>query len=102
MFYSSLPLSSKLFKFTALSVALSLAGCGGGDGGGDTLPPANSGGVTQSNTGGDGSTGGSGEQTPVTELNITDITLTDTNGNITRIITSSGASAKVTVTADQS
>ena len=101
MFYSSLPLSSKLFKFTALSVALSLAGCGGGDGGGDTLPPANSGGVTQSNTGGDGSTGGGGEQTPVTELNITDITLTDTNGNITRIITSSGASAKVTVTYEQ-
>ncbi|MGI9339815.1 MAG: hypothetical protein ACR2PP_04190, partial [Psychrobacter sp.] len=39
MFYSSLPLSSKLFKFTALSLALFLAGCGGGDGGGDTLAP---------------------------------------------------------------
>ena len=39
MFYSSLLFSSKLFKFTALSVALSLAGCGGGgdDGGTDIL-----------------------------------------------------------------
>ena len=46
MFYSSLPLTSKLFQLTTLSFALALAGCGGG-GGGDTLPPANSGGVTQ-------------------------------------------------------
>ena len=46
MFYSSLPLTSKLFQLTTLSFALALAGCGGG-GDGDTLPPANSGGVTQ-------------------------------------------------------
>lgn len=36
MSYTSLPLSSKLFQFTALTLALALTGCGGGDGG-DTI-----------------------------------------------------------------
>ena len=71
MFYSSLPLSSKLFKFTALSVALSLAGCGGGgdDGGTDILPPKPD--LDNPGTGGNGNSGddnGDGEeQTPVEE-----------------------------------
>ena len=57
MFYSSLPLSSKLFKFTALSVALSLAGCGGGgdDGGTDILPPKPD--LDNPGTGGNGNSG---------------------------------------------
>ncbi|WP_299329042.1 Ig-like domain-containing protein [uncultured Psychrobacter sp.] len=71
MFYSSLPLSSKLFKFTALSVALSLAGCGGGgdDGGTDILPPKPD--LDNPGTGDNGDSGddnGDGEeQTPVEE-----------------------------------
>lgn len=41
MSYSSLPLSSKLFQFTALTLALTLAGCGGGDGDTvDSIAPA--------------------------------------------------------------
>jgi len=69
MFYSSLPLSSTLFKFTALSLALSLAGCGGGDGGGDTIAPEPDLGVQPDNGSGDnGSNDNDGEeQTPVEE-----------------------------------
>ncbi len=55
MSYGPLTLSSKLFNFTALVLALSLAGCGGGDGGGDTLAPEFNPG---DQSGGDGSTGG--------------------------------------------
>ncbi|WP_201581961.1 Ig-like domain-containing protein [Psychrobacter glacincola] len=36
MSYSSLPFTSKLFQLTALTISLTLAGCGGG-GGGDTV-----------------------------------------------------------------
>lgn len=85
------PLTSKLFKFTALTVALALAGCGGD--GTDTVAPPFDGG---NNNGGQTGGGDNGQQ-PVGALNITPITLTDTNGNITRTITSSGVSAKVTV-----
>lgn len=74
MFYSSLPLSSKLFKFTALSVALSLAGCGGGgdDGGTDILPPEPDLGVKPDNGGDDSGSNDNdgsdnGEQTPEVE-----------------------------------
>ena len=35
MSYSSLPFTSKLFQLTALTISLTLAGCGGG--GGDTV-----------------------------------------------------------------
>jgi hypothetical protein len=45
MSYSSLPLSSKLFQFTALTLSLALVGCGGGDGT-DTIAPAPDLGVT--------------------------------------------------------
>lgn len=89
MSYSSLPLTSKLFQLTTLTLALTLAGCGGGDGG-DTIAPKPDLGVTQPGTGG-------GTEEPVNEVNVTPISLTDVNGNVTRIITSSGASAKVTV-----
>lgn len=58
MSYSLLPLSSKLFKFTALSLALSLAACGGGDGGGDTIAPEPDTGITQPGGGGDDNGGG--------------------------------------------
>ncbi len=51
MSYSSLPLTSKLFQLTTLTLALTLAGCGGGDGG-DTIAPKPDLGVTQPGTGG--------------------------------------------------
>ena len=85
------PITSKLFQFTALSLALTLAGCGGGDGV-DSIAPKPDLGVKPQPEAGDG------VGTPVDAVNITDIVLTDTSGNMTRIITSSGASAKVTVT----
>ncbi|MGP4714121.1 MULTISPECIES: Ig-like domain-containing protein [unclassified Psychrobacter] len=90
--------TSKFFQLTALSLALTLAGCGGG--GTDTVAPEPDTGVTQPGTGGDGNNGdGNGEPTvPVSEVNVTPITLTDTNGNVTRTITSAGVSAKVVVT----
>ncbi|MES1963987.1 Ig-like domain-containing protein [Psychrobacter sp. AH5] len=92
MSYGSLTLSSKLFNFTALSLALTLAGCGGGDGGTDILPPKPNTGVTQ--PGG----GGGGPVIPVNEVNITPVTLLDNNGNPTRVISTSSATARVKVT----
>ncbi len=89
------PLTSKLFKFTALTVALALAGCGGD--GTDTVAPPFDGGSNNGGQTGGGDNGG-GSTTPVSQVNITPITLTDTNGNLTRTITSTGASARVKVT----
>lgn len=68
MSYSSLP-AFKLFQLTSLSCALALAGCGGGDGGTDILPPKPP--LGGSGTGGGDNNGGGnnngGEQTPVEE-----------------------------------
>lgn len=102
MFYSSLPLSSKLFKFTALSVALSLAGCGGGgdDGGTDILPPLPDTGVTQPGTGG-GNDGGDTED-PVGALNISSSQLVDADGNSINSIGLEGAYYEIIVTDDNS
>lgn len=86
----SLP-TSKLFQLTALTLSLTLAGCGGGDGT-DTIAPKPDTGVQQPGSG-DGGTG-----TPVSDITVTPIVLTDPNGNMTRTITSSGASATVKVT----
>lgn len=57
MSHSSRPLSSKLFQLTALTLALTLAGCGGGDGVDSVAPPINN---SNGNAGGntDGSGGG--------------------------------------------
>ena len=94
MSYSSLPFTSKLFQLTALSISLTLAGCGGGDGT-DTIAPAPDLGIEQPGT---GSSGEDGTGIPVSGINVTPITLTDPNGNMTRTITSVGASATVIVT----
>lgn len=88
MSYSPLP-SSKLFQLTFLTCALALAGCGGGDGT-DIIAPKPDLGVQPDK--------GDGTGAPVDSVKITDIVLTDSNGNVTRIINSSGASAKVKVT----
>lgn len=87
MSYRSLPLASKLFQLTFLSGALALAGCGGGDTV-DVITPA---------PGGGGNTGG-GSGTPISKVNITPLSLKDTNGNLTRTVSSVGVVASVTVT----
>lgn len=91
MSYNSRPLSSKLFQLTALTLALTLAGCGGGDGT-DVVAPTPDIGVNV------GDNGDGGPVIPVSEVNITPVTLLDINGNPTRIVSTSSATAKVTVT----
>lgn len=93
MSYSLRSTTSTAFQLTALSLALVLAGCGGGDT--DTVAPEPDLGVTQPGTGG-GIEDGTG--TPVSGINLTPITLIDSNGNVTRTISASGASATVKVT----
>ena len=90
MSYKSRPFAAKLFQLTALTLALTLAACGCD--GVDSIAPKPDLGVQPQPEAGDG------VGTPVDAVNITDIVLTDTSGNMTRIITSSGANAKVTVT----
>ena len=93
MSYSSLPLTSKLFQLTFLTCALALAGCGGGDGDTvDSIAPKPDTGVNV------GDNGDGGPVIPVSEVNITPVTLLDNNGNPTRIVSTSSATAKVTVT----
>ena len=94
MSYSSLPITSKLFQLTFLSCALALAGCGGGDGT-DIIAPTPDLGPEKPGT---GNSGEEGTGVPVSTINVTDIVLTDPNGNMTRTITSAGASATVKVT----
>ena len=93
MSYSSLPLTSKLFQLTFLTCALALAGCGGGDGT-DVIAPTPDLGV-QPGTGGNGGIG-NGDIGSI--LKISSMSLLDANGNLTRTISMSGATAKVTVT----
>ncbi len=73
-------------KLSAITISVLLASCGGG------------GGYYGSND--SGNTSGSGEngQTPVTAVNITNITLSDTNNTLTNSITAAGVTAKVKVT----
>lgn len=73
-------------KLSAITISVLLASCGGG------------GGYYGSND--SGNTSGSGEngQTPVTAVNITNITLYDTNNAVTNSITAAGVTAKVKVT----
>ena len=93
MSYSSLP-TSKLFQLTFLTCALALAGCGGGDGT-DIIAPAPDLGV-QPGTGTDGGGIGSGDIGNV--LKISPMSLLDGNGNLTRVVSTAGATAKATVT----
>lgn len=97
MSYSPHPFTFKLFQLTALTLALTLAGCGGDSV--DVITPAPGGSGGQPGTGGGNNNGnGNNPGMPISAVNITPIALTDTNGNLTRIITSAGVSAKVTVT----
>lgn len=94
MSYSSLPFTSKLFQLTFLTCALALAGCGGGDGT-DIIAPAPDLGVKPGNGTDDGGIG-SGDIGNV--LKISPMSLLDGNGNLTRVVSTAGATAKVTVT----
>lgn len=87
MSYSSLPLTSKLFQLTFLTCALALTGCGGGDGT-DVVAPTPDLGIQP-----DGST-----DAPIRNTNISPISMTDSAGQLTRIVTSSGATVSVKVT----
>lgn len=90
MSYPSLP-TSKLFQLTALTLSLALAGCGGG--GTDTVAPAPDLGVTIGTDDGGVGSGDIGD-----ELNISTVSLLDSNANLTRVISMSGVTAKVIVT----
>ena len=91
MSYSSLPLTSKLFQLTALTLSLALAGCGGGDGT-DTIAPEFDPGVTQPGNGGD-------EQT-VEEINIVEAALFNADGNVINSVGLEGAYYKIRVVDD--
>ena len=91
MSYHSLP-TSKLFQLTALTLSLALAGCGGGDGN-DTIAPTPDLGVTIGTDDGGVGSGDIGD-----ELNISTVSLLDSNANLTRVISMSGVTAQVIVT----
>ncbi|MFP3455339.1 hypothetical protein R0J89_03605 [Psychrobacter sp. SIMBA_152] len=91
MSYSSLPLTSKLFQLTALTLSLALAGCGGGDGGTDTIAPAPDLGVTQP------STGDGGVETPVSEISIVESALFNADGNVINSVSLEGGYYKIKV-----
>ena len=93
MSYSSLPLTSKLFQLTALTLALTLAGCGGGDDTVDSIAPKPDTGVDVGTDDGGVSSGDIGDV-----LNISTVSLLDENANLTRIVSMSGVTAKVVVT----
>ncbi|WP_201527737.1 hypothetical protein [Psychrobacter frigidicola] len=84
MSYSSNPFIFKLFQLTALTLALTLAGCGS-DGVDSLPPPFNPG-------------SGSESGAPVRNTNISAVNITDSLGQPTRVITSSGSTASVKVT----
>ncbi len=88
MSYSSLP-AFKLFQLTALTLSLTLAGCGGGDGT-DTIAPEPDTGVTQPGTGDGGST--------IDTLNIATSNLVDINSNPVASIGLDGAYYEVLIT----
>jgi len=73
-------------KLSAITISVLLASCGGGGG--------YYGSNDSRNTSGSGENG----QTPVTAVNITNITLSDTNNTLTNSITAAGVTAKVKVT----
>lgn len=93
MSYSSLPLTSKLFQLTALTLSLALAGCGGGDGT-DTIAPEPDTGVTQPG-------GGNGDSTTDT-LNISTSNLVDVDNNPINSVGLEGAYYEVLVTDENS
>ncbi|WP_413191070.1 Ig-like domain-containing protein [Psychrobacter sp. AT9] len=94
MSYSSLPLSSKLFQFTALTLALTLAGCGGG--GTDTVAPEPDLGVTQPGTG----SGTDGGEQAIGDINIVEGALFNADGNVINSVSLEGAYYKIKVIDD--
>ncbi|WP_367106324.1 hypothetical protein [uncultured Psychrobacter sp.] len=94
MSYSSLPFTSKLFQLTALTLALTLAGCGGGDGDTvDSIAPKPDTGVQQPGTGGGNGNGGQTFES----IDIINNALYDTEDNIINSISLEGAYYKIKV-----
>ncbi|WP_201589345.1 Ig-like domain-containing protein [Psychrobacter pulmonis] len=92
MSYSSRPLSSKLFQLTALTLALTLAGCGGGDGT-DTIAPTPDLGPEQPGNGG----GSDGGEQNVEEINIVESALYNADGNVINSVNLEGAYYQIKV-----
>ncbi|HCT73339.1 MULTISPECIES: hypothetical protein [Psychrobacter] len=90
MSYSSLPFTSKLFQLTALSISLTLAGCGGGDGT-DTIAPTPDLGVEQP---------GNGDEQTVGAVDIVEGALLNADGSIINSIGLEGAYYKIKVVDD--
>ncbi|WP_043973670.1 MULTISPECIES: Ig-like domain-containing protein [unclassified Acinetobacter] len=72
-------------KLSAIAVSILLASCGGGGGG-----------YYGSNDSSGNTSGGNG-QTPITAVNVGNISLTDSNGNVATTITNQGVTAQVVV-----
>jgi len=92
MSYNSRPLSSKLFQLTALTLALTLAGCGGGDGT-DTIAPTPDLGPEQPGNGG----GSDGGEQNVEEINIVESVLYNADGNVINSVNLEGAYYQIKV-----
>ncbi|MGP5407508.1 Ig-like domain-containing protein [Psychrobacter celer] len=92
MSYSSRPLSSKLFQLTALTLALTLAGCGGGDGT-DTIAPTPDLGPEQPGNG----AGSDGGEQNVEEINIVESVLYNADGNVINSVNLEGAYYQIKV-----
>lgn len=92
MSYSSRPLSSKLFQLTALTLALTLAGCGGSDGT-DTIAPTPDLGPEQPGNGG----GSDGGEQNVEEINIVESALYNADGNVINSVNLEGAYYQIKV-----
>ncbi|MFZ2553946.1 hypothetical protein [Psychrobacter urativorans] len=90
MSYSLRSTTSTAFQLTALSLALVLAGCGGGDTV-DSIAPEYDG--STPNTG-----GGNGNELPIGELNILESKLVDIDGNPITSVSLEGAYYEVKVT----
>lgn len=95
MSYRSSSLTPKLFQLTALTCALTLAGCGGGDGGTDTIAPAPDLGVQPGNG---GNNGGGNPTTPVMSLNISNSRLVNADGSSISSVSLEGAYYEIQVT----
>ncbi|MDV2860012.1 hypothetical protein R0I52_04720 [Psychrobacter sp. CAM01] len=95
MSHSSRPLSSKLFQLTALTLALTLAGCGGGDGT-DVVAPAPDLGPEQPGNGG----GSDGGEQNVEEINIVESALYNADGNVINSVNLEGAYYQIKVVDD--
>jgi|26BtaG_2_1085354.scaffolds.fasta_scaffold03993_3 hypothetical protein len=94
----SLDYTKKAFQLTALSLALALSGCGGGSTVDSVAPAPGTGGNGNTGNNGNNNGDGNGDGEVAETLNISALTLLDTNGDMTRVVSGLGATASVKVT----